>query len=92
MTAHDFIAQVFSRPQHGVASNLRYITRGQLDLLERLIGEDEEGGSLQRGTGIGFVWMPSGRNKYVAGEEPRSGRCTLMRLANIVPSASGRLF
>lgn len=46
-TAIDLINSIFSRPQSGVAANARCITRPQLELLRRLIGEDEEGGAMQ---------------------------------------------
>jgi len=92
MTAHELIAQWFARPQAGVVSNLRFITTAQIDLLRELIGEDEEGAALQRGSGRSFVWKPSGRNKYVVTEGPEGKRNTIMRLANIVPSAAGSLF
>ncbi len=92
MTAHDLITSIFSRPQQGVAGNMRRITRAQLDFLVGLIGEDEEGGAMQRGLGGSMVWMPSGRNKYVITEDLRGNRHTITRLANIVPSGIGRLF
>jgi hypothetical protein len=92
MTAHDLIADIFSRTQGGVEGNMRRITRAQLDLLVELIGEDEDGGAVQRGMGGSFVWMPAGRQKYIITEDARGGRHTLMRLANIRASASGSLF
>ena len=92
MTAHEFIDQLFSRPPFGLPSNIRRITCAQLDLLRRLIDEDEEGGAVDQGIGPGFTWMPSGRNKYIIAEDPGSGKYRLTRLANIVPSAMGRLF
>jgi hypothetical protein len=93
MTAHELIADIFRRPQDGVAANMRIITRAQLDFLASLIGEDEDGGALERGRGLSFIWMPRGRDKYVVTEDPRGGRRhTLLRLSNIVPSGSGSLF
>lgn len=93
MTTHELIADIFRRPQERVDANLRIITMAQLDLLERLIGEDEEGGAMQRGRGRSFVWLPSGRDKYVVTEDPRGGRRhTLMRLSSLTPSGSGSLF
>lgn len=92
MTAHELIAQWFSRSQAGVVSNMRFITSAQLDLLRQLVGEDEEGAALQRGLGRSFVWTPSGRNKYVVTEGPGGKRNTIVKLANIVPSAAGSLF
>ena len=92
MTAHELIAQWFTRPQTGVASNQRFITLAQIDLLRDLIGQDEEGGALQRGIGRSFVWAPSGRKKYVVTEGPGGRRNSIVRLENIVPSAAGCLF
>jgi hypothetical protein len=93
MTAHELIADIFKRAQPGICANMRIITRAQLDYLASLIGEDEARGSMERGRDLSFVWTPSGRDKYVVTEDPRGGRRhTLMRLSNIVASASGRLF
>lgn len=92
MTAHDLIADIFRRPQDGVAPNMRRITRAQMDYLLSLIGQDEEGGAMQRGTGGSLIWMPSGRNKYVITEDPRGNRHTLTRLQTIAPVAMGSLF
>lgn len=92
MTAHDFLAQIFSRPSFGLASNMRRLTAAQLDLLARLIGEDEEGGAVDRGLGGSFTWLPSGRNKYVIAEDPRGRGGTVERLSNLRPSGCGRLF
>jgi hypothetical protein len=92
MTAHDLIASIFSRTQQDLPGNVRRITRAQLDFLLRLIGEDEEGGAVQRGRGGSVVWMPSGRNKYVIAEDLRGNKHTLTRLGNIVASSSGCLF
>jgi hypothetical protein len=38
MTVHEFIEQLFSRPQSSVASNMRNVSPGQLELLRELIG------------------------------------------------------
>jgi hypothetical protein len=92
MIAHDLIDSIFSRPQTGVAGNVRVITRAQLDFLTGLIGEDEEGGAVQRGLNGSFVWMPSGRHKYVITVDLRGNRHTLTRLSNIAAAASGSLF
>jgi hypothetical protein len=91
MTAHDLITDIFSRVQSG-PSNMRRITRPQLNLLCRLIGEDKDAGAVQHGLGDSLVWAPGGRNKYVITEDLRGNRHTLTRLANIVPSGAGMLF
>jgi hypothetical protein len=92
MTAHELIAQWYQRPQAGVVSNMRFITVAQIDLLRDLIGEDEEGAAVERGMGRSFVWKPSGRNKYVVTEGQGGKRNTILKLANVVPSAAGSLF
>lgn len=92
MTAHEFIAQIYSRPQTGVASNMRFITSAQLDLLQTLICEDEEGSAMRRAAGRSFVWAPSGRSKYIVTEGQGGRRNTITRLANIVASPAGSLF
>jgi hypothetical protein len=91
MTAHDLISDIFKRHQDGVPGNERRITRRQLDLLRQLIGEDEEGGAMRPGMGLGFAWMPSGRDKYTVSESA-GGRITLARFSNLVPSGAGKLF
>ena len=93
MTAFDLIAQWFQKPQQGVASNLRYITMAQLELLRKLIDQDPEGGALRSGLGRSFVWAPMGRDKYVVTEDASGGRRhTIARLSDVVPAESGRLF
>lgn len=92
MTAHDLIADIFRRPQDGVAPNMRRITRPQLDFLLSLIGKDEEGGAVQRGTGGSLVWTPCGRNKYIITEDLRGNRHTLTRLVTLAPVGAGLLF
>jgi hypothetical protein len=92
MTARDLIADIFSRPQRGVAGNMRRITRRQLDYLVGLIGEEQESGAVQRGAGASLVWMPGGREKYVITEDARGDRHTLTRLANVVSGGTGSLF
>lgn len=92
MTAHDLITDIFSRPQRGVAGNMRRITRRQLDYLVGLIGKDQDGDAVRHGTDGGLVWMPPGPEKYVITEDARGDRHTLTRLANIIPSGMGSLF
>ncbi|MDE2099237.1 MAG: hypothetical protein KGL39_18430 [Patescibacteria group bacterium] len=92
MTAHELIGSIFARPQRNVAANMRWITADQWKYLTDLIGADEEGGATRSGPNGGLVWMPSGRWKYVLSYEPRSERRSLMKLANVRPSAAGTLF
>lgn len=92
MTAHDLIAQWYGKAQQGVAGNMRYITVAQLDLLRKLIEEDEEGGALQPGRGRSFLWTPSGRDKYVVTEGDGGRRNSITRLANLRASPAGSLF
>ena len=92
MTAHDFIDQLFSRPQVNVSSNVRYVSPGQLELLRTLISQGEEGGALTPGLQGGFVWTPRGRWKYVLSQNPDGTRRALMRLAQMNPHGVGNLF
>jgi hypothetical protein len=91
MTAHDLIADIFSRVQSG-PGNMRRITRPQLNLLCRLIGEDKDAGAVQHGLGDSLVWTPSGRNKYIITEDSRGNRHTLTRLANLSATGMDSLF
>jgi hypothetical protein len=92
MTAHDLIDSIFSRPQLGLAGNMRRITPAQLKYLRDLIGQDPEGASVCPGAANSLVWMPSGRWKYVLTEDPIGNKHTLTRLGNLVASEAGRLF
>jgi hypothetical protein len=92
MTAHNLISDIFSRSQTGIADNMRRITRPQLNLLIKLIGENEESGAVQRGSGGSLVWMPRGLDKYVITEDPRGNKHTLTHLSNLIPTGMGSLF
>lgn len=93
MTAHELVAQWFTKPQQGVASNMRFITTAQIDLLRSLCEQDAEGAAAVRaGLGRSFTWMPSGRDKYVITEGPAGRRNTILRLANIRAVGAGSLF
>ena len=92
-TAHDLIDSIFSRPQEGVAGSMRNITPRQLVFLNNLIGKDDEGGAVTRGSGNSLVWMPRGPHKYVITEDPTGGdKHTLMRLPRLVTTGMDSLF
>jgi hypothetical protein len=92
MTAFELIESIYARPQAGMPSNERIITRTQLSYLRDLIGADPEGGAMHSdGPGV-WLWLPSGRNKYRLTEDRKGNRNTIARFANIVPSETGRLF
>lgn len=92
MTAYDLIASIFGRVQRGMPGNARVISRGQLNLLRALIGEDEEGGAMKSDGPGRSIWAPSGRNKYVITEDLRGDRHVLERHSNLLPSGMGSLF
>jgi hypothetical protein len=92
MTAHELIADIFSRVQDGRPGHQRGISRAQLDFLRKLIDEDEDGGAVQA-TGAGkTIWMPSGRNKYEIKEDLTGNRHVLTKLSNLAATGCGRLF
>ncbi len=95
MTAHDLISDIFRRTgcwNVGLPGNTRRITRPQLELLRRLIAEDEQGSAMQsNGPGIA-VWEPSGRDKYVITEDLRGDRHTLTHMTRLAPSGMEMLF
>jgi hypothetical protein len=91
MTAFDLIDSIYQRPQTGMPSNERIITRSQLTYLKDLIGADPEGGAFTcQGPGR-WIWMPAGRNKYELTEDRSGNRHKIARLANLI-STTGRLF
>lgn len=92
MTAHQLIEDIFSRQQSNVASNMRYITAPQFELLEKLIREDRDAGQVKRGMNGGFTWMPRGHFKYVLSQNPDGTRRSLMRLNAETVTESGSLF
>lgn len=93
MTAFDLVAEIFARPQQGVASNVRFVTLKQLRYLLDLIGADPEGGALGPAGPGRWMWTPMGRNKYEITEDVRGGnRHSIRRLANLGASGTGQLF
>lgn len=94
MSAHGFIAEIFSRVQTGVAGNMRYLTKAQFDRVVQEIGQDTECGAVKNGLNGGLVWMPSGRWKYVLAHQPgfQRDRYAITRMAAAEPNGAGRLF
>ncbi|HKE23429.1 MAG TPA: hypothetical protein VKB88_13775 [Bryobacteraceae bacterium] len=99
MTAQELVADIFSRQQEGVASNMRYVTVAQIDYLRGLIEQEDEfaqasgqPGAIRAGRGRSFTWLPAGRDKYVVTEGEGGRRNTITRLANLQPSSAGTLF
>lgn len=99
MTPADLIAQWFAKHQENVASNIRFVTLAQIDLLRKLAEEEDEflqqSGepcALQPGSGRSFVWMPKGCDKFIITEGRDSRRNTITRLSNVQASGAGRLF
>ena len=95
MTAYDLIADIFARAgpwNAALPANARSITGAQLDLLRRLIAQDEEGGAVESGGPGVTIWKPSGRDKYVITEYLGRRFHRLERLSNLVPSGMGMLF
>jgi hypothetical protein len=88
MTAHDLIASIFSRVQPGVPGHERRITLEQLNYLESLIGQDDEGSAYKPYGPEQMAWAPSGRTKFIICRSPRK----ITKMANLQASASGRLF
>jgi len=94
MSAHGFIAEIFSRVQTGVAGNMRFLTKAQFDRIVQEIGQDPECGSVKNGLNGGLVWMPSGRWKYVLAHEPGSkcDRYAITKLGAPAETRAGSLF
>jgi hypothetical protein len=92
MTAHEFIDQLFERPQPNVATNMRYVTPGQLELLRVLIGQDVDGRAMSSAPAGGFTWSPRGRYKYQLAQDPNGNRRSLIKLAKETRSGVGLLF
>lgn len=92
VTAFELIDSIFSRPQKGLPPNRRVITREQRRYLEDLIGQDEDGGAIKQGPSGSVVWSPKGRFRYVIGDDPESGKLSLMRFATAASELLPRLF
>lgn len=93
MTARELVSQWFARPQSGVASNLRFVTVAQIDLLRKLLEEEPlQDGELHPGRGRSFAWLPAGLWRYVVTEGDGGRRNTIMMFPNVEQIASGRLF
>jgi hypothetical protein len=93
VTAHELVAEIFGRQQHGVSGDMRYITVPQLDYLRGLIEENKEAAAaLRPGRGRSFVWAPSSCGKYVVTEGVGGRRNTITRMMDVRPSGEGMLF
>jgi hypothetical protein len=89
MTARGFIEQIFSRRQAGVDSNLRYITREQLELLRKLIDQDATG-ELRPGVSGSFVWILAGE-RFIVTQDPTGRRRSILWM-KVQRIESGGLF
>ncbi|HKD62358.1 MAG TPA: hypothetical protein VKB47_17980 [Terracidiphilus sp.] len=78
MTARAFIDQIFSRRQDGVASNLRYLSPAQLELLRKLVEADAIG-ELRPGIYGSFVWLLDGEH-FVVSQDAAGRRRTILWL------------
>jgi hypothetical protein len=78
MTARGFIAQIFSRRQAGVDSNLRFLSPDQLELLRKLIEQDQVG-ELRPGVHGSFVWIVDG-NQYVITQDAAGRRRSILSM------------
>ncbi len=92
MTACALIADIFSRVQPGVASNIRRITPRQLAYLRLLIDADPQAAAVTRGAPGSLVWTPAGHDKYILTEDLRGTKHTLTRLSNAAVEGNGSLF
>ncbi|MFC5861079.1 hypothetical protein ACFPT7_02105 [Acidicapsa dinghuensis] len=80
MTAEYLVAEIFSRTQRVVDSDVRVLTERQFAALRGLILSEEPKGTVLRGDGGSMVWMPPGPLKYVLTEYRASGRRSLTRM------------
>lgn len=93
MTAAQLIESIFSRPQQGMSTGMRRITRAQLIYLRNLIDEDPGAGVIKRGAPGSLVWMPRGdRYQFVIAEDLVGEKHSLTRLAVTTPQGMGSLF
>jgi hypothetical protein len=91
MTADYLVTEIFSRPQGGIASNIRRLTIGQFVALRALMLKEDKG-DVRHGDGSSLVWTPKGGAKYVLTEDGVRAKYTLTRLSAIEQSGSGMLF
>lgn len=92
MTAIELIDSIFSRPQRGVAGEVRRITDPQLKYLCDLVEGDKEKSAVRAGRGRSFVWSPEGAYQYVVTENIVSEKHTLMRVLKVIPEDTADLF
>lgn len=92
MTAAYLVGEIFSRPQQGIASDVRRLTGRQFVVLRELMLKEESKGTVRAGLGGSLVWAPPGRVKYVLTEDRNQWKYTLTRMTTAAPAESGRLF
>lgn len=83
MTAHELIADIFSRPKHRIAPDLCWVTIDQLTYLRRLISQDKDRAKVHQGAPGSLVWSPDGDWKYVITEDAGGRKHRLMRSARV---------
>jgi hypothetical protein len=91
MTVYQLLDDIFSRPQQNVESWRRYITRDQLELLERLIAEDRNAVAVLRRLD-GFTWSPAGDWRYVVTQYPDGRRRSITKEPAARAGSQGSLF
>lgn len=95
MTAAYLVNEIFSRPQQGVASDIRLLTERQFVALRGLMLSDKAragGTAYIAGLEGSLVWMPPGPLKFVLTEDRVRSKYLLTRMRTAAPAESGRLF
>ena len=92
MTAAYLVSEIFSRPQQGIASEIRVLSERQFVVLRGLMLDEEQKGTVRAGQGGSLIWMPRGPLKYVLTEDRVRLKYFLTRMSTAAPAESGRLF
>lgn len=91
MTALELIDDIFSRPQSGVAGDVRRITRDQVKYLRDLIEKEAPAARIQSDAPGSLIWSPAGRHRYILTEDLRGNRHTLARESKVSSADCGLL-
>lgn len=92
MTAQQLIADIFSRPQHNLPSEMRRLTPEQFKYVRDMILIEDAKGTVHSGQGGSLVWSPAAGEKYVLTEDRDRWKFTLTKFAAVEWTGQPTLF